>query len=106
MDDAAEFTVDLLAGEDEVIVKVQGDLDVATVGRFANALADTCQQPGTQVVVDLSDVGFISVRAVSVLAVTGRRFRGSGGRLAVAGLSGWQERLVRLCALDKRAPSA
>ena len=95
-----EVKVAIRQDGDLLVLAVRGDLDIGSLSRLRMALADVCQQPGTSVLLDLSEVHFLSAAALGLLAVTARRLRRHGCRFVVLGLSPLQQRVVRICGLE------
>lgn len=78
-------TFDLLTigAEDKAVVKVVGELDLATAPRLRQALADLSKKGAKQVTVDLAEMEFIDSTGLSVLIAAWKRMRENGGDLAL-----------------------
>lgn len=111
---AAAFTcAQSRAGQDDVCLHLEGELDVATAPHLQRAL-QVAQEATPHVVVDLRDVTFIGIAGVRTIAAAGDRARRAGKRLVV--LSGthaarvfaltgsWDE--VEHCDTDPGRPEA
>ena len=80
----------------EAIVRVQGDLDMSTVGSFQDCL-DIAIQTGTPTVeIDFADCSFLSVAGLRVVIVAAEAITRRGGRLVITHLSRPVAHIVRL----------
>jgi anti-sigma B factor antagonist len=95
------FDIGLRRDHRRWVVQVRGDLDVLTTPRLQEALRQACQEPPTDVVVDLSGVPFMDASALRALAATAGELGHSGCRVIVQGLSPLQDRAMRICGLEK-----
>ncbi len=85
---------------------VRGDLDLDTVPRLRSALTGALTAPSGDVVVDLREVDFFDVTALNLFAETSRRLERAGGRLFLAELSSFQQRLLLTYGLTRHACGA
>ena len=69
--------------ENETVVKVVGELDLATAPRLREALVDLSKKGARRVTVDLADMEFIDSTGLSVLMAAWKRMRENGGDLAL-----------------------
>lgn len=78
-------TFDLLTmgADQEAVVKVVGELDLATAPRLREVLVDLAEQGANQVTVDLAEMRFINSTGLSVLVAAWKRMRENGGDLAL-----------------------
>jgi len=85
------------AGEEEGIWRVapQGRLDARTVSALESALESALSQ-GPRLVVDLSDVPYISSGGLRALMTARRRARAQGGDLRLCGLNERVEEIFEL----------
>ena len=76
------FRVDVIDGPDEKVIKLAGDLDMATAGRLTRAAEQLicAAQPLT---VDLSGVAFCDSTGVNALIMVCKAHRETGGHFAV-----------------------
>ena len=88
-----------LAGE-RWVVRLSGELDLATVPRLSAAVAE--HDDAGLLVLDLTAVTFIDSTGVRVLIEADRSCARSGSRLAVLAGDGPVRRLLGLCELDGR----
>jgi anti-anti-sigma factor len=103
MSPSLEVTTDMrAAGDSEVaIVRVRGEIDLATADRLTRALAG-CDQAG-RLVLDLNEVGFIDSSGLRVLMMAVRDFESRLGVLFVSGSS--VERLFEVAQVLDRIPA-
>ncbi|MGH3135616.1 MAG: STAS domain-containing protein [Gaiellaceae bacterium] len=92
-----EVTVDVLP-DGAAVVRVQGDVDMATANILEDALAGVEATP--RLVVDLSSCGFIDSSGVRVLVTTSRRVRDEGVDIAVVAHEQATLRVLEIAALD------
>lgn len=78
-----EFDLLTMGSADEAVVKVVGELDLATAPRLRDVLVELADQGATQVTVDLTEMDFIDSTGLSVLIAALKRLRESGGDLAL-----------------------
>ncbi|MEY2617700.1 MAG: hypothetical protein RL522_702 [Pseudomonadota bacterium] len=71
---------------DIVVVRPQGRLDSATSPAFEATVLERIEAGGRRLVLDLSDVGYISSAGLRVILATGKRLRASQGKLVLCGL--------------------
>ena len=82
------------------VVRVSGDIDLATAPRLRAALLDTDRQGRHRLQVDLRSVDFVDSTAIGVLIGALRRARMAGGDLVVSGLGPRPAQLFGLLGLD------
>jgi anti-sigma B factor antagonist len=87
------------------IVTVGGDIDIATVARLREGLAELAAS-GCPLVADLDQVRFIDSAGLSVLVGTANRVAAHGGSLHVVCARPKIRQLFRLTGLDQRIPLA
>lgn len=81
------------------VVAVRGDLDLATVEPVRARIEHALQARPDQLVVDLTDCGFIDATALGMLLDAHRSCARRGARLTLAGCSARVERLLSLTGL-------
>lgn len=79
-----------------VTLVLHGELDLLTVERLRALLDDACSEPGSVVVVDLTDVVFVDVLSLSTILAAADSLRERGGDLRVRGA---RAPVRRVCAL-------
>ena len=87
---------------DGALVRLHGELDLATVGEAEAAIASSAITLADGVTVDLRGLEFIDSAGVSLLVRMSRDAHNSGSRLTVFAHPGPITRLLRLCALDRQ----
>jgi len=80
---SAELTVDARNGADDVLVSVEGEVDLATAPELEAALERALAGKPRRVVVDLRRVQFLDSSGLSLLARQHRLARRAAGRLIV-----------------------
>lgn len=81
--DTLSITVDAPSG-DLTVVHVAGDIDLATESELNACLTDVADG-GSDLILDLHDVGFIGYRGLALLDTTALRLRFSDACVAVVG---------------------
>lgn len=92
-----EVTVDVLP-DAAAVVRVQGDVDMATADILEDVLAG--MEPTARLVVDLSACGFIDSSGLGVLVTASRRAREAGAAVAVVAHEPATLRVLEIAALD------
>ena len=77
------FDLLIVQSEDQIVVKVLGDLDLDNAPRLGAVLTDLAGQGGVHVTLDLGGMTFIDSTGLSVLIRGLRRLREVGGDLAL-----------------------
>ena len=77
------FDLFTVGSEDEAVVKVVGELDLATAPRLRDVLVDLANHGANHVTVDLAGMDFIDSTGLSVLITALKRMRERGGDLAL-----------------------
>jgi anti-anti-sigma factor len=83
-----------------VVVTVEGRIDSATAGEFEDVLNGFTQQGKNNIVVDLSEVDFISSAGLRVLVTTRKAVKGSGGDIVFAASSDQVLETLEIAGLD------
>ena len=80
---------------EEVRVSVKGDLDLASVAGFRNAVTEAMKiRNGRKLVVDLCETNYIDSAGLEQLLVANRKLNAEGERLLVRVISGRQPQTV------------
>ena len=87
------------------VIAPEGELDIASVGPFRDALAQAERRAGQDVVVDLSEVSFIDSSGLGALVDLHNRLRRDNRELAVVAPGGTAAAvLLNLAGLRNRLP--
>lgn len=81
---------------DVTIVAANGRIDSTTAQSFGQRLTNLIRSGSSQVIIDLSEVAYISSAGFRSLLVAGKLVEESDGRLCLCGLSGEIQRLFDL----------
>jgi anti-sigma B factor antagonist len=90
------------AGEGVLVVRVSGDLDLATSPRFADALA--AAPAARQVVIDLTGCTFLDSSGVRTLVQAVREIPGDERRVGVVAASPAILRVLEITGVDRMVP--
>jgi anti-anti-sigma factor len=88
--------------EGAVVVRVEGELDMATSGDFEEAIGDG--DPVDRLVIDLTDCTFLDSSAVRVLVETARAMEASGGKVSLVVQDPGILRVLEIAAVDTMLP--
>lgn len=80
------------------IVEAKGRLDSATAKHFGERVDELVRSGANRLVVDLSQIAYISSAGFRVLLIADRQIEQSKGRLALAGVTGEVKRLFDIAA--------
>ncbi|MDR8412823.1 STAS domain-containing protein [Nonomuraea sp. 3-1Str] len=86
------------------VVRLVGELDGHTLGRFAAALEPLLAAPRPRVVVDVTGLGFCDSGGLRELLGLQRRAESAGGALRLIGVHGSLARLLTVAQLVDRFP--
>jgi anti-sigma B factor antagonist len=90
-----------VAQHDDVrVVSGIGSLDAATSPQVLTVLEDELEQGSTKMVIDLSDVGYLSSAGLRVILIALRNARSAGGDLRLAGAEGNIQRVLKISGFD------
>jgi len=93
-------TVSSVAHGDTIVVHLRGDHDCATVPALAATLASAVALDNTNLVVDMSEVQFISAATVRVLTAAADFLKGQGRTFALRSPSRCTRRILDLCGVS------
>jgi anti-sigma B factor antagonist len=96
-----EVTREQLPG-DVTVVRVEGELDMATTGSFEQALE--AEAPGKQLVVDLTACTFLDSSAVRLLVDAARAAQEANGTLSLVTRDPGIRRVLEIAAVDTILP--
>jgi anti-anti-sigma factor len=82
--EGSPLTITVEAKGSEIVMRVAGEIDLSTGDRWREGLQSVVADATAQhLVVDLSDVSFISSEGIGTLVVTQQKLADQGGRLDV-----------------------
>lgn len=90
------MTIDRMDKGSVTVLHLDGDLDEGGVAALRTAMYECVEQGRFRLVVEMSDVRFISYLGVGVLVERLRRLRALGGDMKLAGLNIYADRLFRM----------
>ena len=84
------------------VLSIGGEIDVMSAPPLRDALARFCDEhPGSTVVLDLANVGFLDSTGLGVLVGAARRMRGDGGDIWLSGGQPGLLRVLSITGLDR-----
>jgi anti-anti-sigma factor len=87
-----------------VLLEVVGEVDAHTAPKLEKTLRDTMAQGHRRLVLDASQVGFISSSGLKALLVAQRELGQLGGELRLFGLNAQARRVFRMAGFDNCIP--
>jgi anti-anti-sigma factor len=94
--------VDAPVGESTVLIRLSGEIDLATSPALERRLCELIGQGARTLVLDLGDVTFCDVTAMNTLLRVEAELRAIGGRLRLLGPCPWMSRMLSVLALNDR----
>jgi len=94
--------VDAPLGESTVLIRLSGEIDLATSSALEHRLGERIRRGARTLVLDLSDITFCDVTAMNTLLRVEAELRGAGGRLRLLGPCPWMSRMLSVLGLDGR----
>ena len=83
------------------VIRVRGELDLATAPQLAAVLSEAAGQSTVPVVLDLGEVTFIDSSALRTLVLSGRELTGSGRKLQIGARSDRVAKVLEITQLDQ-----
>ena len=102
IDDA--FDVGLRREPGRLVVRPRGELDIATVPRLRDAIAQ--RRPDEALVVDLRDLAFLDTSGLQIVVEMSRRARGEGFELTLVRGAHGVQRVFEIAGLADMLPFA
>ncbi|MEM8551740.1 MAG: STAS domain-containing protein [Pseudomonadota bacterium] len=68
------------------VIAPAGRIDSSTAAQFQETVIEAVEGGATRMVLDFSDVGYISSAGLRVVLLAGKRLKGGGGTLALCGM--------------------
>ena len=100
MYDMRTFTAEVLRKNGSVLVRLIGDLDLATVPELHRTVSCLFGEPMASVTVDLTDMAFVDLTGLRALAIAGDTISEGGVEFHLVGVSDLVSRLLRLAQFD------
>jgi len=94
-----EFEVSSEARDGVVLVRVRGDVDLATAPRLDEVLT-ACWQPSARLVIDATDIPFMDSTGLGVLVKAAVRAREAGGSVALVAVASRVRKVLAITGLD------
>lgn len=94
------LAIDIQEHGDELVVRVDGELDLSTSPNLSAALTDAGDGTATSITLDLSGVTFIDSSALRVLVLSGRALGQDGCQLRIGPRSEMVGRVLAMTNLD------
>ena len=95
------LAIDTQERGDELVVRVEGELDLSTSPQLSAALTEAGGGTATSVTLDLSGVTFIDSSAIRVLVLSGRALAQDGCELRIGDRSDMVGRVLAMTSLDE-----
>jgi anti-anti-sigma factor len=88
----------------ELVVRVSGELDIASAKTFADELRQASDSDASAVILDLSEVSFIDATGIRALVFAAARSRSNGDRLRMRRGSASVVRALAVSGLEQTLP--
>lgn len=108
VDQPFDMELDLVA--DQALIRLSGELDVASAPRLRQGVLDLLARPdvtnghGPTVVLDLRDVDFVDSTGLGVMVGLLKRLRSDGGELVLRGVRPTTSKVLEMTGLDRVFP--
>lgn len=93
--------VERIQAEDVDVLRLDGDIDEDGAKELRIALTSCLRDNVSNVVLNMTEVKFISYMGVGILVERLRQFRSEGGDLKLVGLNLYTKRLFRMVSVNK-----
>lgn len=87
-----------------LVVKVEGRLDIGNAANFEKSCAAFMEQGAKNMILDFSNLEYISSAGLRSILSTAKKAKGEGGSLALASLSGLVQEVFELSGFDNFLP--
>ena len=88
-------------GSDCFVIAAGGELDLHTVDRLGDKLADVIEQGGRRILVDLTGVCFMDSTALGVLVGAAKTLRSSRGQMVLVADDPRVKRVIEITGLER-----
>ena len=92
--------IEMSSGEQAIVLRLSGELDIAGVPRLQTALAGALNDGARHVVIDLARLRFIDSMGIHVLVATHRRLANNGGELHLRRITPFVKNTLKLVGVD------
>jgi anti-anti-sigma factor len=89
------------AGSEVILVQVDGELDAHTVSKFEQTLNDLSAQGHSRLVLDASQMSFISSAGLRAIISAQREAGQRGGQLRILGLNAQARRVFEIAGFEQ-----
>jgi anti-sigma B factor antagonist len=96
--------VDVADVDEACVIRIQGELDIATAPALESALLHALDSGAASIVLDLERVSFIDSMGLRVLVWAARESHEDGDRLRIDCGSGPVRRMIEITSLDRSLP--
>ena len=103
-DPLPNLEIESVHGDDAYVIRVQGELDLASCPKLDFALMDAEESRASRIVLDLEELMFIDSSGLEALLRASRRSASNGTRLQITRGKGYPAEMFRLTALDQTLP--
>jgi anti-sigma B factor antagonist len=99
-----EFAVDVIQTDDRAVLRLTGELDVATAPRLREEIDSLTERCVWTVSVDMSSLSFIDSSGMAALVAALKRLRAGGGELTLHSPNLSAMKVLAITGLDKLFP--
>ena len=99
-----ELTIDIASEGPARVVRLGGELDLASAQRLTQALDGLDNPPPERLVIDLADCEFIDSAGLSAILHGAQQISDAGGSVRIACPEGHLRDLLRITAIDQSIP--
>jgi anti-sigma B factor antagonist len=96
-----ELDVQVEVEDGRTVVRVVGEIDVATVAQLESVLMATIDAGAVDIVLDFTEVPFLDSTGISIVVVAEQRLRQAEGHLTLRGLQPMPYRVLEIGGLTK-----
>ena len=96
-----DFASRIIRDESELVVAVEGQIDMATVPLLWGSLEEATSEVSTRLIVDVSGTTFVDSTGVAVFLMAHNRLRGQGAELVLRSPSPAVLKVLQVAGLDR-----
>ena len=97
----ANFASRIIREEADVVVAVEGQIDMATVPALWGSLEEATSAVSTRLIVDVSGMTFVDSTGMAVFLMAHKRLRNQGAELVLRGPTPPVRRVLQIVGLDR-----